>query len=40
VVAPIVFAASVSATSWAVSFLLASFVPLAGRLVLAPLRGH
>ena len=40
IVAPIAFAASVSATSWALSFLLAAFVPLAGRLVLRPLRGH
>jgi MFS family permease len=40
IVAPIVFAASVSATSWALAFLLAALVPLAGRLVLRPLRGH
>ena len=40
IVAPIVFAASVSGTSWAVAFLLAALVPLAGRLVLRPLRGH
>jgi len=38
--APIVFAASVSETSWSVSFLLAAFVPLVGRLVLRPLRTH
>ncbi len=40
IVAPIVFAASVSGTSWAVAFLLAALVPLAGRLVLRPLRAH
>jgi sugar phosphate permease len=40
IVAPIVFAASVSGASWAVAFLLAALVPLAGRLVLGPLRGH
>jgi MFS family permease len=40
IVAPIVFAASVSGASWAVAFLLAAFVPLAGRFVLGPLRGH
>lgn len=40
IVAPIVFAASVSGTSWAVAFLLAALVPLAGRVVLGPLRGH
>ena len=40
IVAPIVFAASVSGTSWAVAFLLAALVPLAGRFVLGPLRAH
>ena len=40
IVAPIVFAASVSETSWAVAFLLAALVPLAGRLTLRPLAGH
>ena len=40
IVAPIVFAAFVSGTSWAVAFLLAALVPLAGRFVLGPLRGH
>ena len=40
VVAPIVFAASVSETSWALSFLLAALVPLAGRFVLRSLRAH
>jgi len=39
IVAPIAFAASVSATSWGVAFLLAALVPLAGRIVLGPLRG-
>ena len=40
IVAPIVFAASVSESSWALSFLLAAFGPLVGRLLLRPLRGH
>jgi MFS family permease len=40
IVAPIVFAASVSGASWAVAFLVAALVPLAGRFVLGPLRGH
>jgi MFS family permease len=40
VVAPIVFAASVAETSWALAFLLTAFVPLVGRLVLRPLRAH
>ena len=40
IVAPIVFAASVGGTSWALAFLLAALVPLAGRLVLRPLRAH
>ena len=40
VVAPIVFAASVSSTSWAVGFLLAALVPLVGRIMLRPLAGH
>ncbi len=39
-VAPIVFAATVSQTSWALAFLLAALVPLAGRLALGPLRAH
>ncbi|HET8969006.1 MAG TPA: MFS transporter [Gaiellaceae bacterium] len=39
-VAPIVFAATVSGSSWALAFLLAALVPLAGRLTLRPLRGH
>jgi sugar phosphate permease len=40
IVAPIVFAATVSRTSWAFAFLLAALVPLAGRLSLRPLRGY
>jgi sugar phosphate permease len=40
IVAPIVFAATVSRTSWVLAFLLAALVPLAGRLWLRPLRGH
>jgi sugar phosphate permease len=40
ILAPIVLAASVSRTSWALSFLLAAFVPLVGRLVLRPLRSY
>jgi hypothetical protein len=40
IVAPIVFAASVSRTSWSLAFLLAALVPLAGRLSLRPLRGY
>ena len=40
ILAPILFAASVSGTSWGVAFLLASLVPLAGRLVLAPRRAN
>ena len=40
IVAPVVFAASVSGTSWAVAFLLAALVPLGGRLGLRPLRAH
>lgn len=40
IVAPIVFAATVSRTSWAVAFLLAALVPLVGRLALRPLRGY
>ena len=40
VVAPIVFAATVSRTSWSLAFLLAALVPLAGRLSLRPLRGY
>jgi sugar phosphate permease len=40
IVAPIVFAATVSRTSWALAFLLAALVPLAGRLSLRPLRGY
>jgi sugar phosphate permease len=40
IVAPIVFAASVSRTSWGLAFLLAALVPLAGRLSLRPLRGY
>jgi len=35
-----VFAATVSGTSWAVAFLLAALVPLAGRLALRPLRAY
>ena len=40
IAAPIVFAATVSGTSWAVAFLLAALVPLAGRLSLRPLRAY
>jgi len=40
IVAPILFAASVSGTSWSAAFLLAALVPLAGRFVLGPLRAH
>jgi sugar phosphate permease len=40
IVAPILFAASVSSTSWAIAFALAALVPLAGRFSLGPLRGH
>jgi len=40
IVAPIVFAATVSGTSWALAFLLAALVPLVGRLALRPLRGY
>ena len=40
IVAPIVFAVTVSRTSWALAFLLAAVVPLAGRLSLRPLRGY
>jgi sugar phosphate permease len=39
-VAPITFAATVSGSSWAVAFLLAALVPLAGRLSLGPLRRY
>ncbi|HUG65608.1 MAG TPA: MFS transporter [Gaiellaceae bacterium] len=38
IAAPIVFAATVSGTSWAVAFLVAALAPLAGRLALRPLR--
>ena len=40
IVAPIVFAATVSGTSWAFAFLIAAFVPLIGRFALRPLRGY
>ena len=40
IVAPIVFAATVSETSWALAFLIAAVVPLLGRLWLRPLRGY
>ena len=40
VVAPVLFAATVSRGSWALAFLLAAAFPLAGRAVLRPLRGH
>ena len=40
VVAPVVFAASVSATSWPAAFGLAAVFPVAGWLVLGALREH
>ncbi|HLF68157.1 MAG TPA: MFS transporter [Gaiellaceae bacterium] len=40
VAAPVLFAATVSATSWTVAFLLAAVFPLAGWLSLRPLREH
>jgi sugar phosphate permease len=40
VVAPVLFAATVSRGSWALAFFLAAGFPLAGRAVLRPLRGH
>jgi MFS family permease len=40
IVAPIVFAATVSKTSWGFAFLLAAFVPLIGRFALRPLRDY
>jgi hypothetical protein len=40
VAAPLLFAASVSATSWTAAFGIAAVVPLAGWLVLAPLRSY
>ena len=40
VIAPIVFATTVSSTSWALAFGLAALVPLAGRFVLRPLRAY
>ena len=40
IVAPIVFAATVSKTSWGLAFLLAAFVPLIGRFALRPLRDY
>lgn len=40
VVAPIVFAASVSSLSWTAAFAVAAVVPVLGWLVLLPLRGH
>lgn len=40
VVAPPLFAATVSASSWAVAFLLAALFPLAGWFSLRPLRAH
>jgi MFS family permease len=40
IVAPIMFAATVSETSWGLAFLLAAFVPLVGRFALRPLRGY
>jgi sugar phosphate permease len=40
IAAPIVFALTVSRTTWALAFLLAALVPLAGRLALRPLRDY
>jgi MFS family permease len=40
IAAPIVFAATVSETSWGLAFLLAALVPLVGRFALRPLRGQ
>jgi sugar phosphate permease len=40
IVAPIAFAASVSASSWWLAFLIAALVPLAGRRALRPLSGY
>ena len=40
IVAPIVFALTVSRTTWALAFLLAALVPLVGRLALRPLRAY
>jgi len=40
VLSPIVFAATVDATSWSAAFALAAGVPLAGVWALRPLRGH
>ena len=40
IVAPIVFASTVSASSWALAFFLAALVPLVGRRALRPLRGY
>ena len=40
VAAPVVFAASVSASSWTAAFALAAVSPLAGWAVLGALRGH
>ena len=40
VAAPLLFAASVAGTSWALAFLLAAAFPLVGRLALGPLRAR
>jgi MFS family permease len=40
VAAPVLFAATVSAWSWPAGFALAGLFPLAGWIVLGPLRGH
>ena len=39
-VGPLVFAATVSAGSWSAAFAIAALFPVAGSLVLRPLRGH
>jgi hypothetical protein len=40
IVAPVLFAATVSNASWALAFALAAIFPLVGRVVLAPLKGY
>lgn len=40
IVAPVAFAATVSGSSWALAFLIAALVPVAGRLALGPLRAY
>ncbi len=40
IVAPVLFAVTVSRGSWALAFALAAIFPLAGRLILRPLAGH